>query len=161
MKKLIAALALLPMAATAYAYDMEVNISGRITGSTCTLDGKHSMDVYMPDTPTNMLQNAGSTAGTVDMPLRLENCPPFSTVKWERTQNVDSETGTLKNTADGPKDLYVQVLDNEGKVIDLNDDKGQNPGTTVDVKYQLRYYTPTGITEGGDFATQGYLSIIY
>ncbi|MBD9632961.1 fimbrial protein [Pseudomonas sp. PDM19] len=161
MKKLIAALVLLPMTATAYAYDMEVNISGKIVGSTCSFTGNKSMDVLMPDTPTASLKNAGSTSNTVEMYLQLQNCPAVTKVKWEHTQNVDSETGALKNTADGPKDLYVQVLTGSGDTIDLTKDEGQFLSTTQDVTYQLRYYTPTGITEGGDFATQGYLTIIY
>ncbi|MGE9760043.1 fimbrial protein [Pseudomonas sp. PDM20] len=161
MKKLIAALVLLPMAATAYAYDMEVNISGKLVGGTCSFTGNKSMDVLMPDTPTASLKNAGSTSNTVDMHLQLQDCPAVTKVKWEHTQNVDSETGALKNTADGPKDVYVQVLDGSGETIDLTKDEGRNISATQGMDYQLRYYTPTGITEGGDFATQAYLTIIY
>ena len=157
-----AALVLGATSMTASAADGTITFKGDIMPTTCEINGGAGDDVTvdMPTIAAAELDAAGKSAGEKPFNITVgSTATPCAAshvqLRFEPGGNVDAATGRLKNTGDA-KNLLVEVLNDTGAVINLNDNtNSQTVATTAgvaDMKYTARYYA-TGAVEAGTVDT--------
>jgi major type 1 subunit fimbrin (pilin) len=170
----VAALAALP--AAAQASDGTVNITGSVTGNTCSIDvnnsGSSTGTVVLPTVTSTALGAAGQTAGATYFTIKLSSCE--GTAKnvrafFEQGPNVDPATFNLKNsTATGSATgVQVQLLTSAGAALKIGDASQRADGTTValannaaTLTYGAQYYA-TAAAGTGTVSTSVTYSIDY
>ncbi len=139
MKKtlLVAALSVSAFSAV-HAADGTINFKGNVTDNTCTVNNPTSgtaLNVVLPDVSTKSLAAKGAVAGRTPFAITLESCDGASVnASFQIGSDVDPLTGRLKNaTADGAKNVQIQLVNTEGEAIDLL--KTNTDGTQVGTQW--------------------------
>ena len=164
----------------AHAVDGTINISGKITGSTCTISnstgtGTSTFTVTLPTVATSALSTLGAVAGTTPFSINLSGCTflaagNVSTYFEPSSANVLAD-GNLKNTA-ATNGVEVRLLNDGLTPIALNQPSGsQNSstaavttsGTSATLKYFAQYIAPgaAGSVSGGAVTAQVQYSVTY
>lgn len=96
----LTAIATLVLAApAAHAYDGQIDFTGSLVGTTCTINGgTPSFTVPMPPVSTTSLATAGSWAGRTPFSINLTDCDPDTgnvSVYFEPGATVNPNTGRL------------------------------------------------------------------
>jgi len=171
MKKLIA-VALCSLSGVAFAApDAQVNFTGKVIDGTCTVQGTGTGTKQI-SVPLTQVHNSKFTAagmaiddGKSSFDIKLTNCPnATTTLKWDNSANVDSATGTLKNTVtSGGTSAQIQLFKADGTtVVNLATDPGVSfTGTAQTYTYIAKYYAKTLPVTGGDLATFSYIYLTY
>lgn len=163
MKKLIAVLvAGTALTSAAYASDGTVNITGKVTGSTCAVSNLTGgiLTVALPTVSTTTLSTAGSTAGTTPFKLTLTGCnlsSPDTKVlaNFEAGPNLDFGNGNLKNT--GGSNVEVQLLNSAFQAINIAAGNANNNSLAnavaptsgaATLNYAAQYYATAPATAG-------------
>lgn len=167
MKKvLITGLLSALIAAPAFAYDAEVQISGMVLTESCTINGSDvapaSIDVPLPSINKNALNKAGDWAMNTPFRLTLTNCPDSVKIVWEKMANVDGSTGALVNTLTSGTNAQIRVLDDTFTPINMNADTGRTvTGGSAELTYYGQYYAKVVPVTPGKINTFGYITLQY
>ncbi|QRY79078.1 type 1 fimbrial protein [Pseudomonas sp. PDNC002] len=167
MKKLLAVTLLSSVASVAMAAgpDAQVTINGRVIDGTCLVNGQAApaQITVTLDTVQRTALSAFTGYGTKPFSIALTNCPAATTtMKWDPVTNVDTTTGTLKNTIVGGTNVNVRILKADGTTpINLVTDPGVSfTGTSQSYNFNAQYY-PVSAPTAGDLKTIAQLFLTY
>lgn len=157
-------------AGSAMAYDVRIDINGKLTSSTCEITGVTGKQatITLPDLDVQTLKDAGSVAGRKRLDLDVTGCQDTTKaiVHFESSAMNVSSTGNLLNTAvtDAAENVEVQLLDGNSNVLDLNTDSAeyQINGATGVVTLYAQYYAPLAdAVTAGDVSSHIEISMSY
>jgi major type 1 subunit fimbrin (pilin) len=168
----ISAAMCVPMAAQAS--DGIINFTGALTAQTCTINGGagRNFTVALPTVSTANFTGDTKTAGATNFSINVTECIGVTgyTAYFEANQNINLNTGRLKNTnTSGAQNVEIELLNaaNTATPIDLTKPFGSqgvtagtftNPAGTSN--FIARYYA-TGATTAGLVASQVTYSLVY
>ncbi|KGQ25271.1 fimbrial protein [Gallibacterium anatis] len=156
-----------------------ITITGKVTDTTCLINGKENGDltVKLPPVSTKVLSAQGKTAGTTAFTLELSECESASRNLATKVgaffaNEADKVTadGKLLNKPDGTaaQNVVVQLLHADGDTpIDITKDyEGQTPdgkkasmdsgNKKATLRYKARYYATNAATAGEVKSTVNY-----
>ncbi|WP_430391745.1 fimbrial protein [Dyella sp. 20L07] len=121
LSAIIATTGMAALAPTAYAEDGQINFTGKIVGTTCTINGDaapSTQAVTLPSVSQSSLSVAGSSAGRTPFSIVLSNCAPDTGsvhALFELGQTVNTETGRLIVDAsdDSAKNVEIGLLNSK------------------------------------------------
>lgn len=174
MKKLLPLTALcLLCSASAYAADGIINITGSITGNTCSVEsdntGYATKTVNLEPVSSNLLSTVGATNGWKAVDLSLTGCTGSSADFYFVADGgkVDSATGDLINTATTDPATNVQVQLTNSTRVALEANNTAQPAQTVDISSGSAtislgaQYIATGVATAGAVAASVEFIIAY
>ncbi|AJJ19003.1 fimbrial protein [Yersinia intermedia] len=169
---LIAAIASVFIAQSAFAVDGTITINGQITDTTCSIavnNGTNDGTVTLPTVSANALSSIGSVAGTTPFNIVLSGCAG-STLNnayayFEPGPTVETSTGRLNNSSGTATGAQVRLLDKVSTPIVVG---GTSQGGVVEdvsgggatLGYYAQYYANSAVT-AGVVATQVNYTIVY
>ena len=166
------AAATLAMSHAAAAADGTINISGSITGTTCTINGSataNNFPVSLPPVSTTALGALDATAGRTAFSIRLTGCSVATGnvhSYFEPGTTVDTATGNLINAA-GAGGVQVQLLNGDATKINVGfADASQNSksvaiaANAATLPYYAQYVR-TGALTAGAVNTSVMYSLVY
>ena len=169
---LIAAIASVFIAQSAFAVDGTITINGQITDTTCSIavnNGTNDGTVTLPTVSANALSSIGSVAGTTPFNIVLSGCAG-STLNnayayFEPGPTVETSTGRLNNSSGTATGAQVRLLDKVSMPIVVG---GTSQGGVVEdvsgggatLGYYAQYYANSAVT-AGVVATQVNYTIVY
>ncbi|CNK24277.1 fimbrial protein [Yersinia intermedia] len=169
---LIAAIASVFIAQSAFAVDGTITINGQITDTTCSIavnNGTNDGTVTLPTVSANALSSIGSGAGTTPFNIVLSGCAG-STLNnayayFEPGPTVETSTGRLNNSSGTATGAQVRLLDKVSTPIVVG---GTSQGGVVEdvsgggatLGYYAQYYANSAVT-AGVVATQVNYTIVY
>lgn len=169
---LIAAIASVFIAQSAFAVDGTITINGQITDTTCSIavnNGTNDGTVTLPTVSANALSSIGSVAGTTPFNIVLSGCAG-STLNnayayFEPGPTVETSTGRLNNSSGTATGAQVRLLDKASTPIVVG---GTSQGGVVEdvsgggatLGYYAQYYANSAVT-AGVVATQVNYTIVY
>lgn len=148
---------------SAHASDGTINITGKVVGNTCTVNGSGtSVTVALPSVTAAAMPSADITQGSTPFSMKLKCTDGAATpasitgsVKaYFEGANVDMATGRIKLTGtDAAKNLQLQLLNSDDTIIKIGDPSTINGGTfdtagEVTLTYKVRYYATGAVTAG-------------
>ncbi|ERL49346.1 hypothetical protein BJB45_07700 [Halomonas huangheensis] len=161
--KLVMASCCALLSGSALAADGTIDITGRVTDSSCTIavdGGSASSSVVLPTISSTSLATDGAVAGATPFTFNLSGCPTTGSARaYFESTNVDMGTGYLVNNAASPaENVQVQIANANGTSIDLRDNTN-NPYVTFDsgsanITYNAQYVAVGGGATAGDVDTQ-------
>ncbi|MDN6859326.1 fimbrial protein [Pseudomonas sp. CAN2814] len=150
-----------------------INITGKVTETSCVLDSSATnIDVRLPTVDKDSLAAAQATAGRTGFTMQVTGCADGVKVSaaFVPDSNVDTY-GNLKNSVSGgASNVQVQLLDQNQAVINVNTDdatsqqaravtvSGSNP---VTLQYYAQYYSQAGSAGAGDVAAMANYQLTY
>ena len=172
MSKIVIAASVLALgfSAGAYAADGTINITGKIIGTTCTINGAASgsaaVNVTLPVVLASTLNGSGKTAGTTAFAINLTNCDSniaTAGVSFQPGSTIASD-GTLINSGTANK-VSVALLNASGTQINLSTGANNNlPVTLTNGAGSLNYsaqYLATGNATSGTVTTSVTFNLAY
>lgn len=169
---LIAAIASVFIAQSAFAVDGTITINGQITDTTCSIAVNNATNdgtVTLPTVSANALSSIGSVAGTTPFNIVLSGCAG-STLNnayayFEPGPTVETSTGRLNNSSGTATGAQVRLLDKVSTPIVVG---GTSQGGVVEdvsgggatLGYYAQYYANSAVT-AGVVATQVNYTIVY
>jgi major type 1 subunit fimbrin (pilin) len=165
----------------AQAADGTITITGVITDTTCSINGKATgtsadIAVTLPTVTAGSLSAAGATAGTSnlgDIKLTLSGCTGTATkavARFENGPTVDQSSGNLVNKAatTPASNLQVRLLNASMQPINIltnaNNDLAANGATIASGAATLNYfaqYYATGKATAGNVNTSAQYTMTY
>ncbi|MFM0648391.1 fimbrial protein [Paraburkholderia bryophila] len=155
---------------SAQAADGTITITGTVSDTTCSINGKASgtsadKSITLPSVSAGSLSTAGNVAGTSspsDVVLTLSGCTGTATKAISRFENgptVDQTSGYLNNSGTATK-VQVRLLNAQMQPINIttnaNNDISTNAATIstggASLKYFAQYYA-TGKATAGTVST--------
>lgn len=167
-----ASFGLLALAPAAHAADGQIEFTGSVVASSCTINGgAPNFTINLPPVSTQTLANAGEVAGRVPVPITLTNCTADSKVR------VHFESGTTTNgagrlTADAgvgsAANVELQLLNDGFQPVKAGAALGTQNTNLVDVpasgnadlQYYVEYYS-NGAAGAGAVKSRVMYSISY
>jgi len=150
-----------------------VNITGKVTDTSCVLDSSaKSVRVELPSVNKDLLADAGSSTGRGSVAFKVTGCPEGLKVSaaFVPNSNVDAN-GNLKNTAGNPaSNVQVQLLDKDYSPINIHTDNASSQlsravtvsgSTPVTLQYYVQYYSHAGEAGNGDVAAMANYQLTY
>ncbi|MGC4012204.1 MAG: fimbrial protein [Pseudomonas sp.] len=150
-----------------------INITGKVTETSCVLDASATnISVNLPPVDKDLLAAAQSSTGRTGFTMKVTSCADGVKVSAAFTpdSNVDAY-GNLKNSAaGGASNVQVQLLDQNYAAINVNTDNatsqaaravtvsGANP---VTLQYYAQYYSQAGSAGAGDVAAMANYQLTY
>ncbi|MCP1649073.1 type 1 fimbrial protein [Pseudomonas sp. GD04087] len=151
-----------------------INITGKVTETSCVLDSSATnIDVKLPAVNKDLLAAAQSSTGRTGFTMKVTGCADGVKVSAAFTpdSNVDAY-GNLKNSVStgGAAGVQVQLLDQNQAAININSDdatsqlaravtvSGSNP---VTLQYYAQYYSQAGSAGAGDVAAMANYQLTY
>lgn len=166
----------LAFAGSALATSGTINITGKVTDTTCNIsvNGQGNIaTVTLPTVPSSALSLAGNTAGTTPFSIALSDCSgtTFTTAHtfFEAGTMVEMSSGRLNNadSSGGATNVQVELLNSTLSPIKAGatdalqgDIEVDNTAGTTTLNYFARYYA-TGAAEAGSVNTEVDYTIIY
>ncbi|MCY1236718.1 Major fimbrial subunit SMF-1 [compost metagenome] len=149
---------LLALAPAVHAADGQIDFSGSVVSSSCTVNGgAPSFTVTLPPVSSKSLSALGKTAGRVPVPITLTGCTPGSKVRahFEQGPTVKSK-GRLAVDAGGAANVDLQLLNESfGPLLAGAAEGGQNTrfvpvsGTGgAELMYYVEYFATHAATPG-------------
>ncbi len=167
-----ASFGLLALAPAAHAADGQIDFSGSVVSSSCTINsGTPSFTITLPPVSTKALANAGEVAGRVPVPIALTGCTLGSKVRAHFESGLTTN-GAGRLTADAgagnAANVELQLLNDGFQPVKAGAADGtQNTnlvdvsGTgTADLKYYVEYFS-TGAATAGAVKSRVMYSISY
>ncbi|MES2250255.1 MAG: fimbrial protein [Pseudomonadota bacterium] len=161
-----ATLGLLTLAPAAHAADGQIDFTGSVTASSCTInEGAPSFTVTLPPVSTKALDAIGKTAGRVPVSISLSNCTAGSKVRAHFESGLATNgAGRLTTDVGGADNVELQLLNEGMDVVKAGAAEGtQNTvfvpvsGTgTADLKYYVEYYSTGAAGAGAVKSRVGY-----
>lgn len=168
MKKLFVAALISAASISAYAADIKVTIDGEVVDQTCKInsqDAQVDVAVSLPKVSATSFNSASRISGAKKFDLKLTDCTAAPTLRWEPLPNADLTSGNLKNLTTGGSNVQVQVLDQNQRVINLNNDTGYavtlDGSNAATVSYYAQYYANVLPATSGLVNTYGYITLTY
>jgi len=165
-----ASLGLLALMPAAHAADGQIDFSGSVVSSSCTINGgAPSFTVTLPPVATNTLANAGEVAGRVPVPITLTNCTTGSKVRAHFESGLTTNgSGRLTIDGGGADNVELQLLNDAFQPVKAGAAEGtQNTNLvdvsgagTADLKYYVEYYS-NGAAGAGAVKSRVMYSISY
>ncbi len=162
------------LTSTVFAADGNINITGEITGTTCTVKGSGAngdVAVTLDTASTHALAAQGETAGFKPFNITLSSCSAASTVKagFEVGPNTDLVSGRLNLTGAGTAgvagNVQLQLRNSDSSPIKIGDNSTVisaplDAGGAAVLSYQVGYYATNAATPGTANSAVTY-SIVY
>ncbi|MFC5472473.1 fimbrial protein [Paraherbaspirillum soli] len=147
----------------------QIDFNGRLTDSTCTIDGAANQTVTLPTLSTKGLSKAGEVGGATSFQIKVKDCSGALTkiaAHFESKLNMDPTHRTLKQTstaADAAKEVQLQLLNADGSVLPVGSTgqsyvvSGGAPGIgglpgidtgSGTMTYAVQYYATGAATQG-------------
>lgn len=129
------------------AYDVLIDISGNITGNTCTVSAtSENIKVNMGVNTSKLFSSAGDTGPKIPFSVELEDCgTSFTGVKVMFSGDADAQNAALlKIAAGGGAGLAIQLLDGEENMLPVNTWSplyGVSGSSNVAMNFYARYMT--------------------
>ncbi|MDA5479823.1 fimbrial protein [Yersinia intermedia] len=170
---LIAAIASVFIAQSAFAVDGTITINGQITDATCGIsvnNGTNNGTVTLPTVPASALGTVGSVAGTTPFNIVLSGCVGSTLdnayAYFEPGTSVETSTGRLNNNSGTATGVQVRLLDKSSTAIMVG---GASQGGVVEdistgsatLGYYAQYYANGGTLSAGTVVTQVDYTIVY
>lgn len=114
---------LLLVAPAAHAYDGQIEFTGSLVGTTCTINGgENNFTVAMPPVSTTSLATAGAWAGRTPFAIDLSSCDPDTgrvSAYFEPGPTVNLSTGRLivDTGTDAATNVEIGLLNNDFSAI--------------------------------------------
>lgn len=175
MKKILLvgaiALASATLATSANASDGTITFTGKVVGTTCTINGGTSdFTVTLPTVSTSALASTGAVAGRTPFQINLTGCQGEESIV-----SVHFESGSLTEDGklivspgdDAAENVVVGLLNNQHNRIVVGDKPGNQGSQAVTIANgaaTLNYfaeYEAVGSVVAGDVNTQVLYSLIY
>lgn len=150
-----------------------VNITGKVTDTSCVLDSTATtVSVKLPPVAKDLLSAAQSKTGRGGFALTVNGCSDGVKVSaaFVPDSNVDAH-GNLKNSATNPaSNVQVQVLDKDHQPININTDNADSQmargvsvsgSTPVTLQYYVQYYSQAGGAGNGDVTATANYQLTY
>ncbi len=150
-----------------------INITGKVTDTSCVLDSTAtSVSVKLPPVDKDLLSAPQSSTGRGGFALKVTSCSDGVKVSaaFAPNSNVDAY-GNLKNTAANPaSNVQVQVLDKNHAAININTDDATSQlaravtvsgSTPTTLQYYVQYYSQAGSAGIGDVAAMANYQLTY
>lgn len=160
-----AAIVLSLTAAASHAADGTITINGALTANTCSINNGSSADitVSLPTVSASSLQSAVQTAGSTRFSIQLSNCTAsVAQTYFEAGPNI-SDSGNLRNNGSA-SNVEVQLLNNQGQVINLQNNSNSQQMNIVaggaSLDYYAQYYA-TGQSSAGSVSSSVKYTITY
>jgi major type 1 subunit fimbrin (pilin) len=165
------------LAPTARAADGTITINGRVTATTCVINGGGGGNetVTLPDTTVTPLGASGDTTGDTSFSIALTDCPGADTsvITYWSGSNINGTDGHLNNLGSAGN-VEVQLLDgDDSTALDLSQSSGNQGVTSVSIPatgnpnagaatltYYARYYA-TGAASPGTVNTSVDYTLVY
>lgn len=163
----------------AHAADGTITITGTITDTTCSINGKATgtpadKSVTLAPVPTGSLSSAGAVAGTsspTDLQLNLTGCSGTATkavARFENGPTVDQSNGYLSNTGGTAKNVEVRLLNAQMQPINVTTNSSNQIATNgaaitsgaATLQYFAQYYA-TGVAQAGTVNTSVQFTMAY
>nr|WKF59873.1 Major fimbrial subunit SMF-1 [Paraburkholderia busanensis] len=154
----------------AHAADGTITITGTVSDSTCSINGKATgtsadKSITLPTVSAGSLSAAGNVGGMsspTDLVLALSGCSGTATkaiARFENGPTVDQTSGYLNNSGTATK-VQVRLLNGQMQPINIttnaNNDISTNSATiaggAANLKYFAQYYS-TGVATAGTVNT--------
>ncbi|MDP9876456.1 major type 1 subunit fimbrin (pilin) [Variovorax boronicumulans] len=151
-----ATLGLLTLVPAAHAADGQIDFTGSVIASSCTINGgAPSFTVTLPPVSTKALDVTGKTAGRVPVSISLSNCTAGSKVRAHFESGPSTNgAGRLVADASGAANVDLQLLNESFAPVAAG---AEAQGTTfvsvpvsgdVELKYYVEYYSTGAATAG-------------
>ncbi len=150
-----------------------INITGKVTETSCMLDASATnIDVKLPAVDKDLLSTAQSSTGRTGFAMKVIGCSEGVKVSaaFVPDSNVDAY-GNLKNSAaGGASNVQVQLLDKNHAAININTDDGTSQlaravtvtgSTPVTLQYFAQYFSQDGNAGTGDVAAMANYQLTY
>lgn len=153
------------LALMTHANATDINISGKVVASSCTVDvNTVSRSIELPKVKMRSLDTAGSAGDWVDFAIEVNECPVYlteTTVKFSGVPDVDDATA-YKNTGTSK---YTALQLAARTTIYGNGSSMRNPinASTHKSIFSLsaRIYSPKGNATAGNFSSAVNLTFEY
>ncbi|MEY1661143.1 fimbrial protein [Isoalcanivorax beigongshangi] len=163
------AAALATTAGSAMAYDVRIDVNGKLTSSTCevTAGSSKQATINLPELDVSSLNAAGASSGRKQLDLAVTGCQDTTVaeVHFEPSGVNVTPAGTLRNlaTSEPAANVEVQLLDGQSKVLNLNTDTASYAvsGATGTVTLYAQYYSPQGDAQPGNVTSYIEMSMAY
>lgn len=170
---LIAAIASVFIAQSAFAVDGTITINGQITDTTCSIavnNGTNDGTVNLPTISAIALSSVNSVAGTTPFNIVLSGCTGATLnnayAYFEPGAFVETTTGRLNNNSGTATGVQVRLLDKVSTPIVVG---GTSQGGVVEdvsgggttLGYYAQYYANSGTVSAGTVVTQVDYTIVY
>ncbi|MFA3760600.1 fimbrial protein [Yersinia sp. 2544 StPb PI] len=170
---LIAAIASVFIAQSAFAADGTITINGQITDTTCGVsvnNGTKDGTVNLPTISASALSSVNSVAGTTPFNISLSGCTGATLnnayAYFEPGAFVETSTGRLNNNSGTATGVQVRLLDKSSTAIMVG---GASQGGVVEdistgdatLGYYAQYYANSGTVGAGTVVTQVDYTIVY
>lgn len=147
-----------------YAYDVIIDVTGNITGNTCTVSSEsESIDVDLGVTSSRTFAAVDDIGPKKTFSIKLTDCDSsFSGVKvmFDGTTDDDNQN-YLKLNDGGSSGLAIQILDESNNVLPLkswSSTYGSSSITSLDIIFYARYVaTNIPVTSGSANAVMTFL----
>lgn len=139
-----------------WAYDVLINVSGNITGNTCTISASsENIKVKMGVNTSRQFSSVGDTGAKIPFSVELEDCgASFTGVKVMFSGDADTQNATLLKIAEGGSSgLAIQLLDSEESILPVNTWSplyGDSGNSSVAMNFYARYMTTALPVTAGD-----------
>ncbi|KAF0865418.1 fimbrial protein [Pseudomonas sp. LD120] len=159
---------------SAFAHDVVLDFKGKVTKSTCEIEGstegKLTKLVTLSDVSTNALSKVGDVAGMQAVVIKLQKC---TGTKFEArfnglVQSVDEITGALINkleSSSNGSNVQVQLLDSQYQPIKLGIKNTpvtvETAGDEASVGFYAQYLAAYASATAGEFQSQIMLDFSY
>lgn len=159
---------------TPTSYDGEINFSGKIVNTTCTVNNsttQNPMTVTLPTVNKTALNTVGKTVGQTNFKINLTNCAAsnadITAVKAYFQGDKINSDGRLDTNIEN---VDIEILDGNGEKINLAASSADQTGAAllpsnaengdITLNYSARYYA-TGVAADGDVASSVKYTIVY
>ncbi|MBS3045962.1 fimbrial protein [Enterobacter mori] len=156
------------LAMTSMAEAVDINISGKVTASPCTVDTQSvSKEVELPKLQTHSLEDAGTGGDWVNFSLDLNNCPEStSQASATFTGTADAKDATAYKNTGTATNIALQLaaqnqtstLYGNGSTMKVDIDASTHKAT---FPLAARMYTPEGGVSQGTFVSVVNVSFTY
>ncbi len=150
------------LSSAAFADQVTVNITGRVTAAACTVDNSGVYNVIMPDVTAAVLNPANSSGTWKTFDVTLSNCPAGTTsvtAKFTGTADTNDSNKYASTTGTGyATNVSVQLQNRTGTVADKGNNSTMNVAVDASKKATYALQARPFSTLGG--ATPGNISTV-
>jgi major type 1 subunit fimbrin (pilin) len=165
MIKRLATVGLLAMAGAAYAADGTVNVTGSVSGATCTI-ATSAAAVGLPNVSRSALASAGSVAGLTPWSVSVSACNAITMNAYFEAGPTVNASGRMSNSGTAGN-VDGQLLNSSFGVINMAQSYGSQGTTPVTLsgnaatqQFYVRYYA-TGTVTAGTFISSFTYTLVY
>ncbi|MBB4862539.1 major type 1 subunit fimbrin (pilin) [Pseudomonas nitritireducens] len=150
-----------------------INITGKVTETSCVLDSSNpNINVKLPTVDKDLLAAAQSSTGRTGFAIKVSGCADGVKVSaaFVPDSHVDAYGNLRNSAASGATGVQVQLLDKNHATININTDdatsqlaravtvNGSNP---VTLQYFAQYYSQAGSAGAGNVAAMANYQLTY